>query len=247
MYKEKIFLKLPIRYKNLFTIYPPSVNDVVGNDKFLQYRSILTISQEEIEDSFAEKMPDKKDLKIPTPFELLLVNSYNSKEFYEMAKEAFYFFTKTEISILFDLKVIVIGNLEEELKRIKNIEELKLLKEEDFFDFQNQIRLCIGEEEKAPPNPNEDPRVKRIKAKARYRDKIKAKQKKGLSLETNLIAICCMGIGITPLNIGELSYASISKLTRTFQEKEKYQMDIDSLLAGAKDIKPKYWIRNLNE
>jgi hypothetical protein len=250
MLKEKIFLRLPIQYKKFFTIYPPSVNEVIGNDKFLQYRSILTISQEEIEDSFIDKTDENGNpLRIPTPFELLLINSYKDKSFYKLVREAFYFFTRTEITILFDAKVIVIGNLEEELKTVKNIEDLKLLKEEDFFDFQNKIRLCIGEDEKEPPNPNEDPRVKRIKAKARYRDKIKAKQQKGLSLETNLIAICCMGIGITPLNIGELSFASIGKITRTYQEKEKYNLDMESLLAGAKlkDVNPKYWIRNLNE
>ena len=34
-----------------------------------------------------------------------------------------------------------------------------------------------------------------------------------------------------------------------YQTKEKYEIDIDSLLAGAdsKKIKPKYWIRNLEE
>ena len=55
-----------------------------------------------------------------------------------------------------------------------------------------------------------------------------------------------MGIGITPLNIGELSYGSISTIMNMMQEKEKYDIDIRSLLAGAdsKKIKPKYWIRN---
>lgn len=86
-----------------------------------------------------------------------------------------------------------------------------------------------------------------MKAKARYRDKIKAKQGGGISLLTTLVSICCMGIGITPLNIGEMSYASLNIIMNTFQEKEKYHIDIASLQAGAdsKKINPKYWIRNL--
>ena len=48
-----------------------------------------------------------------------------------------------------------------------------------------------------------------MKAKARYRDKIKAKKGNGLDLGTTLVSICCMGIGLTPLNIGKISYASI--------------------------------------
>jgi hypothetical protein len=34
-----------------------------------------------------------------------------------------------------------------------------------------------------------------------------------------------------------------------YQEQEKYRLDIESLLAGAdsKKVKPKYWIRNLED
>ena len=85
-----------------------------------------------------------------------------------------------------------------------------------------------------------------MKAKARYRDKIKAKQGGGINLLTSLASICCMSSGINPLNIGEMSYASINTLISTYQKKEKYDIDIASLQAGAdsKKIKPKYWITN---
>ena len=55
-----------------------------------------------------------------------------------------------------------------------------------------------------------------------------------------------MGLGITPLDIGEMSYAAIHSLMNMYQDKEKYMIDIKSVLAGAdpKKIKPKYWIRN---
>jgi hypothetical protein len=58
-----------------------------------------------------------------------------------------------------------------------------------------------------------------------------------------------MGIGITPLNIGEMSYVAMETIMSVYQNKEKYTLDVDSLLAGAdsKKIKPKYWIRNLEE
>jgi hypothetical protein len=89
-----------------------------------------------------------------------------------------------------------------------------VLTEENYFDFQNAIRASLDIKPPPPPeipDPDEDPRIAEIKRKARERDRIKAKQKNkdGLQLSTCLAAICCMGIGITPLNIGELSYASI--------------------------------------
>ena len=125
------------------------------------------------------------------------------------------------------------------------------MNESNYFDFQNSIRRACGDKPVKPPepfDPDEDPRIRRIKEKARERDRIKARQgnKNGISFDTCLVAICCMGIGITPLNIGEMSYAAVGPLMKVMQDKEKYDIDIRSLLAGAdsKKVKPKYWIRN---
>ena len=150
-------------------------------------------------------------------------------------------------------KFLIKMHNKEFLKNVKTLNELILIKEEEFFDFQNLIRECIGKKAVELPNPKEHPRIKEMKRKARYRDKVKAKQaaksKDGISLFTSLVSICCMGLGITPLNIGEMSYIALESILRKYQEKEKYQLDIDSLLAGAdsKKIKPKYWIRNFEE
>ena len=107
----------------------------------------------------------------------------------------------------------------------------------------------MGEKKVERPDPNLHPKIRAYQAKIRKADKLKAKSKKGLSFGTLLAAVCCMGIGITPLNIGEISYASIGWLTSMMQQKESYETDIKSLLAGAskKKVKPKYWIRNLKE
>ena len=245
MINPAVFIGAPLSYKQ-FKIYPPKVKEVAANSFYSQYLRILTFSQEEIEDEFIEKNIDIE--KMPTPFEFLLANCYNSKKVALLTKEAFKFFMKIDVEFFYEAKIIAVGNLKEILKESKTIDDLVLIKEEDFFDIQNLIREVSGEKKVEKPNPNEDPRVKKIKAKARYRDKIKAKQNKGISLSTCLTAICCMGIGITPLNIGEMSYAAVPAIMEMYQEKEKYHLDIDSLLAGAdsKKIKPKYWIRNLD-
>jgi len=104
-----------------------------------------------------------------------------------------------------DHQIIVIGKLDEILPKIKTLDELKIIKEDNYFEFQNMLRRAIGEKESEPYNPNENPKIKYFKAKARLRDRVKAKSKNGLNFGTTLASICCMGIGITPLNIGELS------------------------------------------
>ena len=251
MSKEQFFLGEPVDFKPGIKIYPPKVKDIAKNDSYGVFCRILTYSQEEVEDEFVEA---KKEMeKYPTPFEFLLGNSYHSKEYETKAKEAFKFFLCEDVSFLYEQKLVLIGNLEKVLTEASSPKDLIFIKEEDFFDFQNLIRISIGEKQIAPFDPNEHPKIKEMKRKARYRDKIKAKNaaksKDGVGMFATLVSICCMGISITPLNIGEMSYVAISSILRKYQEKEKYDLDIQSLLAGAdsKKIKPQYWIKNFEE
>ena len=246
------FIGEPLNFKNKIWIYPPKVKDVIGNHKFAMYQKILTITAEDIQDEL--KKAGKEMDVYPTPFEFLLGNCYNSKEFRDLTIEAFDFFCHTKVAFLFEEKKMIIGDLEKLVQEISDVSEIVYLLEDEYFDFQNAIREGMGDKPVKPPepfDPDEDPRVRRIKEKARQRDRIKARQgnKGGISLDTCLTAICCMGIGITPLNIGEMSYAAVGPIMKVMQDKEKYDIDIRSLLAGAdsKKVKPKYWIRNSNE
>ena len=245
MLDARTFLKLPHNFKNKFSIYPPSIKEVVGNEDFGIFQKIFTLSQEELEDDFIEKKQELE--KVPTPYEFLVASCYNSKEFLTFTQKAFKFFTKQEITPVFQLGIFIIGDLEKELLKSKKIEDLVIFNQDDYFEFQNEIRKVISIPIVEPPNPNEHPRIRAMKAKARYRDKIKAKQNAGLDLTSIMAAICCMEMGLNPLNIGDISYASANILINQYQNKEKYQLDIDSLLAGAdsKKVKPKYWIQQL--
>ena len=215
MINSEVLIGLPLNFKNKFKIYPPTVAEVVGSEKFNQYHRMLTITAEDIRDELSKK--DSSQIEAQTPFEFLLINCYHYPDFAQIAKEAFYFFLHQPVNFFYEQKMIILGDLEQEVKRIQSIEQLITITEDEYFDFQNMIRQVLGEKPVKPPepiNPNEDPRIARIKAKARERDRIKAKQgnKDGISLSTSLLAICCMGIGITPLNIGEMSYASLGPI-----------------------------------
>lgn len=244
MINSYAFLALPIRKKN-YSVYPPTLNDSLNNPNFTQWEGLFTTSQEELEDSIHEHNPSY-DGPIPTPWLFLLGSAYEDKEFENKIREAFRFFLHEEITILYENQVIVLGNLEEELTKVSNAEELRIIDEEEFFNLQNTVRTSLGIAPVEKPDPDESPRIKRIKAKARLRDRIKAKKGMGLSLGDSLVSICCMGIGLTPLNIGEISYAALGKIIDRYQKKEAYETDIQSILAGAdaKKIHPKYWITN---
>ena len=141
---------------------------------------------------------------VPTPLEYLfeLAKDYRIKK---IILEGIEFFIKEPVVLLLDQQIIIIGDLKETLPKAKSVEDLRIIDKNNYFEFQNALRRAIGEKEVEPYNPNENPKVKYFKAKARLRDKIKIKSKDSLTLGSTLASICCMGIGITPLNVGELS------------------------------------------
>ena len=249
MHNLPAFIGRPRVFKGNLKIYPPTIAEVVDAIDFPKYRSLFTTTSDDIKDQLRKIKPDQE--AFPTPFEFLLINAFHDQSFRKTVEDAFQFFTHQPITFLFEQKKILIGELHQSLVEASSLEDLVFIDDANFFDFQNAIRESLGEKPQKPPepeNPNEHPEIKRMKVLARERDRIKAKNasKNGISLETSLTAICCMGIGITPLNVGEMSYAAIGPIMNMMQEKEKYDIDIRSLLAGAdsKKVKPKYWIRN---
>lgn len=237
MSDSAFFLGYPVEFKKICFIYPPKIKDIVTIKEFGIYRRLLTFSQEEIEDEYVKAQIELKN--ILTPLEYLLSNAFKNKELRELTERAFTFFIHEPVIILFETKRIIVG----EITEVKSLEELRCIDESNFFDFQNLVRESVGDKAIEPPNPNEHWKIKQMKAKARYRDQIKAKQS-SLTLKSALASICCMQFGLNPLNIGELSYSAMGVLMDKYREKESYETDIRSLQAGAdsKKIKPKYWI-----
>ena len=251
MINEKVFLGLPIEFEDICRIYPPKVNDVVGNDDFMIYQSLFTMTQEDLDEAY---LKDENVVQIPTPFQYLLMNYYQDEEIREKIEEAFVLFVHEPVTIVPEIEMLLIGKSEDELDPDVDLENPRLLTEENFFNFQNMIRMIMGINLVKPPDPEEenlDPRIKRYKMKVKEHEKIvnKKKSKTAPTLGTLLAAICCMGIGLNPLNIGEMSYACVHWLVTMEQQKEEYDIDIRALLAGAdsKKVKPKYWIKNINE
>ncbi len=250
MIDERIFLGYPIDFKDICQIYPPTVNDVIGNKDFYIYQSLFTMTQEELDEAYGQ---DERTKKVPTPFQYLLMNYYQDENIRQKIHAAFDKFIHEPVTIVPEIEMLLIGKSEDELDPDVDLDNPRLLTEENYFEFQNMIRIVMGGEPAKPPepeDPNLDPRIKRWKAKVKAHDRIiaKKKNKNAPTTGTLLAAICCMGIGLSPLNIGEMSYACIHWLIAMEQQKEEYDIDIRALLAGAdsKKVKPKYWIKNID-
>lgn len=242
MIDVRTFLGIPIDFEDICKIYPPTVQQVVEESQAISGYRLLTQTQEDIEDSLKGRTDDSK--KIPTPFEFVLINAYSNKQFKEMVEKAFALFTKKNVAFVYEQKLIIIGTFKD--FNTTDVSKLKVINSDNFFDFQNCLRIAMGESIVELPPADLSPVALKVYKAGRRRERIARKgNNKGISLEASLCAICCMGIGITPLNIREMTYASVLEISKMWQRKEKYRVDIDSLLAGAdaKKIKPKYWIR----
>lgn len=248
MINAKFFLGLPEPFQKVCWIYPPKIQDILNNQDYPVYRKLFLSTQEDIEDEYVEAGISFEEL--PTPLKYLFTLIQADSRLKPIIQKGFEFFIHEPVTLLEEQCIIIVGDLEKEVQIIKSVEDLRILNEDNYFDFQNKLREALGEKPAEPYNPNENPKVKYFKAKARLRDRVKAKNSKdALTLGSTLAAICCMDFGLNPLNIGELSQVAITVLTRYYQEKSKYDIDIQSLLAGAdsKKIKPKNWIRNIED
>ena len=251
MIDDKVLLGFPIDFNGICKIYPPTVNDVVGNPDFGIYQSLFMMTQEELDKAFLQ---DERINQAPTPFQYLMINYYQSKELRIKIEAAFAQFIHEPVTIVPEIEMLLIGKSEDELDPDIDLDNPRLLTAENYFDFQDCIRLSMGLEKAKKPDPEEenlDPRIKRYKMKIKQSEELLAKKKakNAPTLGTLLAAICCMGIGLNPLNIGEMSYACVHWLVAMEQQKEEYDIDIRALLAGAdsKKIKPKYWIKNIDK
>ena len=247
MIDASFFLGYSLPFGNICEVYPPKIKDIVTNKNYPVYKKLFFTSQEDIEDEFVEQKVSFD--KLPTPLEYIFTFAEVDEQMAEVIRNGFEFFIHEPVTLLTDQNMIVIGDLAQELSKIKSVDQLRIIKEDNFFEFQQLLRRSVGEKEIEVYDPNEHPKVKYFKAKARLRDRVKAKSKDALTLGSTLAAICCMGLNLNPLNIGELSQAAVSTLIRYYQEKSKYEIDIDSLLAGAdsKKVKPQNWIRNIED
>ena len=101
MINVNFFIGKPLKFKRGIEIYPPTINDVITNERYGQYYQILTFTQEDISDELS-KDKSKKHETIPTPFEFLLINSFYYKDYEKIAKEAFEFFLRKKVIFLYE-------------------------------------------------------------------------------------------------------------------------------------------------
>lgn len=74
---QRILMRLPLPFGNICEVYPPSLNEVLGNKGYRLYTNLLTLSQEDIWDSLAENEGEIPK-SAPAPFDQLMEGARTS-------------------------------------------------------------------------------------------------------------------------------------------------------------------------
>ena len=243
--KELCFIGAPLIFENMFLIKPLTVFDRINlGDKYMEYLNLLCLSETDLEEILTEKIGDEKDkLTKITPFDYLMLSADYNESFLLKLKEAFFTFIQQDIFIIPKARQVFVGKMEEN----------NIIDNSNFSKFQHFLRLqnCLEEEEEIPENENYMQKKFRLRRQELKKAKQKQAEKSGNKIDflDLMESLCLMNIGITWENIKDLPIFTFYSLLSRYQVKEKYSIDIDSLLAGAdsKKIKLKYWMSHKEE
>lgn len=244
---EKSFLGASTSLNEVCMVYPLTINEIIGlgQDQYNAYLNLLTMTESDIEFYFEEKIRKNPELRKPeykSVFDYLMRSCENNDTFLLDLQKAFFTFIREQVQILPELNMVVVGKPSKK----------RIIDEKLFFDFQNILRLQnkIPLEEPIPENENPMQRKFRLR-RAALKD-AKKRQKKDdntANFYELMSSLCCFNVGVTPFDVGKLTLFAFYELLNRAGEKEKFESDCAALRAGAdsKKIKPKYWIRSLEE
>lgn len=211
-------------------VYPKTLGDIefLGTEKFFKFINLLTMTKEEI---FAMTEIDL------SPFQFLMVNCMHEGDFKETLIEALRYFIQENILISIEMSAIIIGDMQ----------ELKMLTEENFSEFQHilSVQNCLS---KSVPPVKEDDAAKIIKKKLAIANKKINKQKDAGEVEfADLISAVCINSNISILKVWDLSYYAFNDQFKRMKAFENYKEGLQFIMAGSdpKKINLKDWITNV--
>jgi hypothetical protein len=235
------FVGAPYLFNEICFIYPLSVGKVLAlQDKYSIYLQLLTLDRSSIIRILKSKNIELESGKVPDPFDFLMKSCELDSKFLLELEDAFRTFIQEGITILASIGNIVVGPPEDK----------RIIDRSNFSDFQNILRLQnkMSQVDKIPEDESEKARY--FREKRELRDAIKRKQESAHapSLTGLMSALCVYGIGITPLNIKDISLFTLYTLLGVSGSKERYESEMEFLYGGAdpKKLKPKYWRNNEN-
>jgi len=99
MIDSNAFLGLPIRFRSICKIYPPKIQEILTEENYPVYRKLFLITQEDIEDEFAENKLRMTDVPDPIGYLFRLAEDVRIKK---IIMDGFQFFLHEPVLLLAD-------------------------------------------------------------------------------------------------------------------------------------------------
>ena len=238
--QSKAFFNYSYAFSSVCIVYPLTIGEIIGMGqvKYSSYLSILTMDEFDITQNAKRKGIELDPSQI-IPLKFLIDSAKRDYTFLLELKNAFRTFIREEVIVLFDEYIIAIGD----------ITEKRFITLNNFGEFQNIVRVQNKKAVKEDPPPNESPLRRKFRLKAEYRDAIKRNQKNDDPDAPDFLALmssfCCYKGGLTPEELKNYTFFAFKEELERHQLRDKYSLDIKSILAGAdpKKVKPKPWIK----
>jgi len=203
--------------------------------KYNQYLSILCLEKEHITQMLLESSNDQ-DI---STFQYLISASYHDELFRQLILEALSVFFKKEIIFSKELLCFFVGDIiNEKFIHQENYEYIKFI-----LKKQNGIQM---EEPEKFANSIAEQMAKKLKEMREKYNKTK-NDEQIYDYSDILSSVCAKHHNINPLNIGQLTvYQTLDQFKR-LNKIDKFDIDIQSLLHGAKqeDIKLENWFSKI--
>lgn len=237
--KEQAYVCSPSVLQGVCQVYPYTIRQIIemGSINYYSALGTLLLTLDEIKDLVKKKSKGQIETKeIEDVFTYLIQSAASNDIFLLELQNDFFTFIKEEILILPELNVVVVGNPAEK----------RFITKENFYDFQNILKIQHRKEIEKPPPPDETPGERKMRLLREKTARVKKKQaeKKGetQSFVESMEIAETFGISL------DHSVYSFYGLLKRHQYREKWNNDIQLLCAGAdsKNIKTKYWGESLD-
>ena len=237
----------PVFLDDVCAVYSLKLGEIVdvGYEKFQQYLSILTATKPtdlKGDEEFKKMFNELSD------FQYLLLLSANDMTVNSLLKEALFFFTRSNATIMLAPPQILLGPVEEQ----------HILDESHFYDLQRLLRRMYfleNEGDEIVIYDDDLPATKRLKMQMRVnREKVRrakaakaAQEKSDLKMSDLIGSITINDCGLNMVNVWDITYYAFHDQLKRMGWRDQFNINQQAALAGAKINKSqlKHWMRSI--
>ena len=204
----------------------------MGSLEYSNRLNLLLMTEMDIEKIVKEKGGDISQLGNFSTLSYLLKSAELNEMFFLELEKALSTFIQEDILLLPKINAILVGPPSER----------RLIKEDNFLDFQTILRIQNRKEVPEPPPENESAIAKKMRLARERREAVKRKQQQQNGSQQELAELLEIA-EVFGIDYYEKSIYAFYGLIQRHQLREKWDQDIQMLCAGAdsKKIKTKYW------